>query len=80
MATRVIDQRTPPRTPIGCVLARRLTSALVGLGIPYARVTDLVYSECRKIASEAGTGDWLEFPDGTTFILSFKPNGQTPRR
>lgn len=53
--------------PIGCILAQRLTTALMGLGIPYAQIADIVYRELRDITNEQDSGDWLEMPNGQAY-------------
>lgn len=61
---------TGKRGPIGCCIAQRLTSALVGNGIDYDKLSTIIYGEFRAIASEQKVGDWLEFPDGTCYTRS----------
>jgi hypothetical protein len=58
---------------IGCIIAQRLTMALSGLGISYEKRSKVIYGEFLDISNEMDIGDWLEFPDGTTFELTYKP-------
>jgi hypothetical protein len=80
---------TPPATPapvepsaepkpegnnIGVTLAQRLTSALTDVNTAdYKTRSEAIYSELSAIASELHEGDWISFPDGTTFTMTFKP-------
>ena len=62
---------------LGCLLGQRLVLALAGrVGIPEATLSVLVYDELEAVAKEfAMPGDWLTFPNGTTYTLSFNPRG-----
>lgn len=61
--------------PVGCILAQRLTSALSARPkYDYASIRDIVYGELSAIASEQRKGDWLEFPNGTTYEMTFTPH------
>jgi len=53
---------------IGCLLASRITDALLGHGLSYGEVSKLVYDECHKLTHELSNGDWLEMPNGDTYI------------
>lgn len=69
------DPATPePPANTGIMLAQRLTSALVIPNVSdYRQRSKAIYSELSAIASEMKKGDWLQFPDGTTFTMTFKP-------
>lgn len=60
-----------PECTIGCVIAQRLTGALTGLGIPYEKLSDVIYKELREISLDLIVGDWLEFPNGDTYTKTF---------
>lgn len=57
----------PQEQPIGCAIAQRLTDSMLGLGINYAKVAEIIYGELRTIAQEQRPGDWLELPGGITY-------------
>lgn len=57
---------------IGCMIAQRISSALLGLGLSYKEVTDVVYKECLDIAKEHTLGDWIEMPNGDTYTKTFE--------
>ena len=57
---------------IGCRIAQRITSALVGIAHrDYAVISKIVYNECMDIANEHHNGDWLEMPNGDTYTKTF---------
>lgn len=62
---------TVNRNPIGCMIAQRISAALLGLGIDYQIITDVVYQECLNIASEHEVGDWIEMPNGDTYTKTY---------
>jgi len=70
----------PPKSPsnnIGVMLAQRLTSALMGVNTnDYKQRSEAIYGELSAIASELHEGDWVSFPDGTTFTMTFKPTAR----
>ena len=62
---------------IGFILAQRLTDALQGVDMTnYETRAKAIYGELSAIAREMKQGDWLSFPDGTTFELTFKPSAR----
>ena len=64
----------PEGNNIGVTLAQRLTSALTDVNTAdYKTRSEAIYSELSAIASELHEGDWISFPDGTTFTMTFKP-------
>jgi len=66
-----------PASNIGVMLAQRLTSALMGVNTnDYKARSEAIYGELEAIASELHEGDWVSFPDGTTFTMTFKPTAR----
>jgi len=57
---------------VGCAIARRMVDALVGEGIPYNRLVEIVYGEFERMSLNNTPGDWLELPNGDTYTLTFK--------
>jgi hypothetical protein len=60
-----------PADSIGCAIAQRLVNSLIGNGIVYHRLVDIIYKELRDIAEEQRNGDWLELPGGHTYTKTF---------
>jgi len=61
---------------VGYRIASIITESVLNHGIPYDEASKLIYGACEWIAKECTTGDWIEFPDGTTATITFKPKGQ----
>lgn len=60
------------RQCIGLMLAQRLTASLTGYGIPYNDLAYHIYGELNNIGKELSKGDWLQFPNGTSFTMDYK--------
>lgn len=64
---------------IGCILAQRLTAELAwqinkaGVRVEHKLIENIVYGEMNRINSEQSVGDWIEFPNGSNYTLTFKP-------
>ena len=64
---------------IGCIIAQRLCVAISHkIDVNYKELEEIVYGELNRISDEQSYGDWLEFPTGTTYTLTF--HCATPNR
>ena len=59
----------------GLRIANIVTDSLLGKGLSYDVVSKIVYGICSDISEASEIDDWLEFPDGTTATITFKPKG-----
>jgi len=62
---------------VGCAISQRLTAALTGNGIPYEKLSKIIYGEMLDIALELRIGDWIEMPNGDTFTKTFSIKDST---
>jgi len=67
------EERTMKRENIGCAIGQRLFYAFTGHGLTAQQIDDILYPELHAIAADLEKGDWIEFPDGTTATITFKP-------
>jgi len=65
--------KLPDKEPIGCAIGQRLFYAFTGHGLTAQQIDDILYPELHAIAADLEKGDWIEFPDGTTATITFKP-------
>ena len=72
--TFVLKKKKENKNSVGCMIAQRITSSLIGLGIEYAELSKIVYSECMDIGLEQSNGDWIEMPNGDTYTKTFSTN------
>ena len=56
---------------VGIRIASRITDALIGHGIPYQDLVDIVYDTCITVAHAHVTGDWIEMPNGDVYTKTF---------
>ena len=57
---------------IGIAIAQRLTYLLVGKGLNYNDLSEIVYGAFNQISKETNIGDWIELPNGDTFTKTFQ--------
>jgi hypothetical protein len=72
-----MDKRVKEDQETGVRLASRITDALVAStllapGFAFNDVAHVIYGECLAIARDQKIGDWLEMPNGTTYVMVFR--------
>jgi hypothetical protein len=62
------------RINIGTRLGTLVTFTLAGLPDTYVpTIEKRLYPALLQLAENTQLGDWIELPDGTTFVCTFKP-------